>query len=273
MYGRAADQVLQRAGVAWTSLCGMPGGAQHDLTRVTLPDGSQQVLKVAREGADLGDLFDEGRVPGECLDAEEEALTRLPGVPVPRPYRRLTPDPPAALMGQLQGTAGDVLWSSGRLGEQGLRHLLYGMGEVLASVHRVRRPEGPTVIPDVPGAEAGVARLLHGDFHLGNVLAAPAGMHRWRVLGVVDWVLCRWGPPELDVVELEISVFRQLPAMRASFLAGYAGGGGRPLDAAYLQGWVGRELTRRLGRGVADERIRQRWELWLASLPPAPSQG
>jgi aminoglycoside phosphotransferase (APT) family kinase protein len=41
--------------------------------------------------------------------------------------------------------------------------------------------------------------VLHGDFHLGNLLFARAGDRAWRVSGIVDWEISAIGPQALDL--------------------------------------------------------------------------
>jgi aminoglycoside phosphotransferase (APT) family kinase protein len=49
-------------------------------------------------------------------------------------------------------------------------------------------------------AQAGPARIVHGDFRLDNVVLSPAG----QVLAVLDWELCTLGDPLADVGLLQV---------------------------------------------------------------------
>jgi len=257
------EGILRSAGLEWESCTPIPGGLQHDLYRVTLPDGGLTVLKVGKVDSDFGDAWEPHRTHWEGLRAEAQALNYLlRHIPVPTPYRVLEGQVPAALMGFLRGDSALKMWEKGRVSTDHLQKLCFTMGQAMAQIHRIKRPENPGAIPDLPGALTDDARLLHMDFHLGNVMVRRDGLAGWKVLGLVDWVLCRWGPREADLVEMSISVFRQIQGTRAGFLGGYRRGGGAPLSKELEDLWVHQELLRRLELGIDDPKQRARWEMW-----------
>ncbi len=257
------EGILQSAGLEWDSCTPIPGGLQHDLYRVSLRDSGLTVLKVGKPDAPFGDTWEPLRTHAEGLRAEAQALDYLlRQVPVPTPYRVLEGAVPAALMGFLRGDSALKNWERGRVSVEHLHGLCFTLGQALAEIHRVRRPEDPGDIPDLPGAMLEDARLLHQDFHLGNVMVARDGLAGWKVLGLVDWVLCRWGPREADLVEMSISVFRQVQGTRAAFLGGYRNAGGAPLTQELENLWVHQELLRRLEQGIDDPKTRARWQMW-----------
>ncbi len=261
------ELILRSAGVEFESCTPIPGGLQHRLFRVVRPDGGLVALKVGRTDTPFGDAWEPQRTHWEGLRAESQALGYLlRHIPVPTPYQVLGGHEPAALMGFLPGDSASKMWEKGRVSPGHLQKLCFAMGQAMAQIHRIRRPEDPGAIPDLPGALTDDARLLHLDFHFGNVMVRRDGLAGWRVLGLVDWVLCRWGPREADLVEMALSVFRQAEGTRAGFLAGYRAGGGAPLSQELENLWVHQELLRRLEDGVDDPKLRARWELWEQDL-------
>ena len=110
-------------------------------------------------------------------------------------------------------------------------------------------------------------RLLHGDFHPGNVLVEA----KRRVL--IDWSNVAAGPPEADVARtlVMLRVGRPPegtpPAIRAiarfarrALIAGYLRGyrGARPLDEALLRRWLAIRAVDRFADPVEDEEPRLR---------------
>ena len=141
------------------------------------------------------------------------------------------------------------------------------MGRGLAGVHSTRRPQEPTDIPDLPGCDPSSARLLHMDYHLGNVqVIRDRRRGGYAVSGVVDWVLCRWGPREADFVEMTLSVFKQIPQAREAFMAGYRSAGGMQLDRELEYSYLARDLDRRLEAGVQDRKLEALWMAWLSEI-------
>ena len=257
------EALLAQHRLGFTSCTPIPGGLQHDLFRVTLPGGGHQVFKVGRTDRPFGDAWDPHRTHWDGLRAEAQAFTYIGDeLPVATPYRLLEGLHPCALMKFLPGDSVWKMWERGRLDDDALRRVCFTIGGAQAEIHRIRRPDDPGAIPDLPGASLDDARLLHLDYHLGNVMVRRAGLRGWEVLGLVDWVLCRWGPREADLVELSISLFRQVDGTRGAFLGGYRHAGGSPLSHELEDLWVHQELLRRLEAGVEDPQLRARWEMW-----------
>lgn len=246
-------------------------GREHHLFRVVTPEGffgaedpgGERLLKFPRVDA-LPDPFDAHRGSNERLRAEAEVLGRVRGVGVPTPYRIFDTDPLCAVMGILPGTTAEIAYEKGQLDEQALIGVTLQMGRTLAAIHSVRRPEVPGGIPDLADSEPQYARLLHLDYHLGNVIGRPQLAAGWTISGVVDWTCARWGPVEADLVEMQVSVFVMNPRARDAFVAGYRQSSGRAIDMAAVEDRAAWEIRRRLVVDrPASEELARRWEDWV----------
>ncbi len=264
-----ARRLLDASGFAYRDLRAFEVGSQHHLFRlVGVHDGKPYVLKIGRVGDPFGDAWDPHRQHLSGLKAEAQAVSLVRRVDAPTPSRILSETEPSALMPHLPGESGQSLWDRRRLDEQGLQDLCFAMGGAMAAIHSRKRPEDPGDVPDLPlpDFDPAKARLLHMDFHLGNVQVVRDRVRgMYQVRGVVDWVLCRWGPREADLVELSISVFRQLPAARGSFMAGYRRAGGLVFDQAQEKRFTLLELQRRLPL-APNEKVRTNWRTWIGEL-------
>jgi GNAT superfamily N-acetyltransferase len=263
-----ARELLDRAGILYSDLVRARDGREHHLFRLVVDRDALRVLKFAR-GDGIGDPFWPDRTPLQALEAEREALAVARGVRVPGHYLILPGDPPGALMEMLPGTPPEQLALRGRLDPDTLANICHMMGELLATIHSVRRPAGPSAIRDLPGVEIENARLLHMDFHLGNVVGTLQLGQRWRPLGVIDWTCCHWGPREADMAEMGVSVFATNPSAFDAFLAGYRKSSGQAQDPRVVKSWIGRELLRRMEHDPpTEESVRNLWRArideWVA---------
>ncbi len=248
-------------------------GREHHLFRVQAPAGTcgpedpggERLLKVPRADG-LPDPFDPTRPAADRLHAEGAVLPLVRGAGVPTPYRVFDTEPVVcAVMGVLPGTTAEIAYERGQLDEQGLAGVCLQMGRTLAAIHAVKRPDAPGIVPDLPDAAPEGRRLLHLDYHLGNVLGRPQLGGAWTITGVVDWTCARWGPVEADLVEMQASVFCLNPRARDAFVAGYRQTSGRAVDMAEVERRAAAEIRRRL---VVDrpesEELARRWEDWVA---------
>lgn len=263
-----ARELLRQLGYAEVSLARARDGREHHLFRVWLPEG-ERLLKFPRADA-LRDPYGPEREPPERLRAEGWVLRNLKGVGVPQPYEVHETDPVCALMGVIPGTTAEIAHERGQLDEEMLLGVCVQMGRCLADIHRLRRPPEGGGVPDLAGLDPTSARLVHLDFHLGNVLGRPKLGMGWQVLGVVDWTCARWGPVEADLVEMEVSVFCTNPRARSAFIAGYRQVSGRAIDTAEVQRRAMPEIARRLvAEPPSDPRLRRTWEAALEKKPGA----
>lgn len=259
-----AEAVLRAAEIPFERCAHFFHGTQHVLYRVLASDRRQFILKIARVGLPLGDVFNPARLHLSGLRAEARAVELARNITTPKPIRLISTDPPAVLMPFVAGESGQRLWDTRRMDVAGLRSLCFAMGRGLAGVHSRKRPADPGEIPDLPGCDPSSARLLHMDYHLGNVQVVPDRRRGgFKVNGVVDWVLCRWGPREADMVEMAVSVFRQIPGTRDAFMGGYRSAGGLPLDRQVEYYWIRRELERRVADPEHPAEHRATWQKWL----------
>ncbi|MFZ5482357.1 MAG: phosphotransferase family protein [Myxococcota bacterium] len=237
-------------------------GREHHLFRVQFPFG-ERMLKFPRVDA-LADPYDPDRRPAERLRAEGFAIGLAKGVAVPGDYKVHETTPVCATMTIIPGTTAEIAHEKGQMDEEMLLKVCIQMGKTLAALHSRKRPEQPGLLPDLPFTDPSTARLLHLDFHLGNVMGKPALGGAWTILGVVDWTCARWGPPEADLVEMQVSVFVSNPRARDAFVAGYRHASGRAIDIADLEQRATLEIARRLDEdpptvpGMANH-----WKKWV----------
>ena len=256
----AARAMLEGAAIDFRSLAPARAGREHHLLRVTLASGELQLLKVPRRDR-MPDPRWPRRTPLLALRAEAQALGLLSGVAGPHPYTLIDGDPPGALMGIVPGTTPEVLYERGAMDEGLLTSVMVEMGRTLAAIHRAACPHDPGDIPVLPGCDPDHARLLHMDFHLGNVLGVAKLRRGFKLLGVVDWTRCAWGPAEEDFCELGTSVLASNPWALDPLLAGYNQHNPVRMRAAAVQIAIARELDRRLREDPPDSEATR--NLWL----------
>jgi aminoglycoside phosphotransferase (APT) family kinase protein len=255
-----ADRLLRGVGLDFVRIVPMSPGREHHLFRVEFRDGTLRILKVPRGDA-MADPYWPGRPARDALRAEREAIARVRNVDVPVPYHKLPTDPPAALMGIVPGVTPEDVYRRGLMDRPLLEAVSREMGRLLATIHEVRKPVGEaTVIPLLGGVEPERARLLHMDFHLGNLLGSMRTGGRWIPGGVIDWTWAKWGPREADFTEMGVSVFIANPWALEPMLVGYRDVSGQQLEPSRIFPWVRAELERRLANEPpADEAMRALW--------------
>ncbi|RME23867.1 MAG: aminoglycoside phosphotransferase family protein [Deltaproteobacteria bacterium] len=259
--------LLQRHGICGATLRPARGGLEHHLFHVHLPGGSAWFGKVPRAG--YRDPHWPDRDPRQALLVEDAALSHIASRCgavgwIPRPYRFLDGDPPGALLGVVPGSPPEHTLLRRGMDLRLVASICTEMGAMLAEIHRVRRPTDPGRIPDLPGGPWPDPRLLHMDYHLGNVLGSFRLGFGWKLSGVVDWTCAHWGPREADVGELGASLFATNPAFLDDFLAGYRSRTGVGLNRSLVFDFLVAELERRLRDDSPDEpTIRN---LWLARI-------
>jgi aminoglycoside phosphotransferase (APT) family kinase protein len=246
-------------------------GREHHLFRVTTPPGicgpddpgGERILKFPRADG-LRDPFDPDRPSDARLRCEGEVLRRVRGVLVPTPYRVFDTHPVCAILGVIPGTTAEIAYERGQLDFEGLLSVCHQMGRSLATMHGVRRRDEPGTIPDLAGSDPATARLLHLDYHLGNVIGRRHLGSAWTVTGVVDWTCARWGPIEADLVEMQVSVFVMNPRARDAFVAGYRQIAGVAIDMVEVERRAALEIERRLVEDKpASEELTRRWADWV----------
>ena len=233
-----------------------------------LPLGEEPDPPHPRDRHDRGDDRDPHwpeRDPRQALLIEQEAVAHIVArcgatLGVPQPYRFLDGDPPGALLGVVPGSPPEQTLHRRGMDMRLLGSICTEMGAMLADVHRVRRPADPGQIPDLPGGPWNDPRLLHMDFHLGNVVGNFQLGFGWKLCGVLDWTCAHWGPREADVGELGASLFATNPALLDDFLAGYRARTGVRLNRSLVLDFLVAELERRLRDDPPEEdTIRNLW--------------
>ncbi len=260
-----ARSLCAQLGVPNAPIARARDGREHHLFRVTLPQG-ERLLKFARADC-LPDPYDPQRKPADRLRAEARAIGFVREVEVPTDYQIHETTPLCSTLGILPGTTAEILLEDKRLDESTLVTLCVQLGRTLAGIHGRRRPlvpEDAAALPDLPDVDPMNARLLHLDFHLGNVLIRPSISTGYAVSGVVDWTCARWGPPEADLVELQVSVFALNPRARDGFIAGYRKFAGRTFDLKDVERRATLEIQRRLvDDPPSDPVLARRWKDWV----------
>jgi aminoglycoside phosphotransferase (APT) family kinase protein len=255
-----AQRILVATGLDFTRVAHFRSGREHHLFRVYFRGGQERILKVPRNDG-IGDPWWPGRTQREALRAEREAIQRVRRIDVPTPYHVLPTDPPASIMGVVEGMTPEMVHDRGLLDTTLLSAVCHEMGALLARIHDVKQPEGTSCIPVLDGADPSRAHLLHMDFHLGNVLGSLRVGGRWYPTGVIDWTWAKWGPREADFAEMGVSVLLQNPWALEPMLQGYREECGLQLEPAVVFTWIRRELERRLrDEPPADETMRALWQ-------------
>lgn len=242
-------------------------GREHHLFRLSLPDG-ERLLKFPRADA-LHDPYERFREPAERLRAEAWAVAFARGaVPVPTPYACFDTDPICSVMELVAGTTGEIAAERGELDEDELLRVCVELGRALGTLHARKRPPDGGGLPDLAGSDPATARLLHLDYHLGNVILRRALGRGFAVAAVIDWTCARWGPPEADVVELQVSVFALNPRARDAFVSGYRRSVPRAMDLREVERRAAEEIRRRLVEDPPDDPVLlRRWEDWASTRP------
>ena len=244
-------------------------GREHHLFRVSLERG-ERMLKVPREEG-LPDPFDPTRSSAERLLCEAWAVQNARGVPVAGNYEVHPTEPICATMDVLPGLTAEQALERGQLDDEMLGRVCLAMGKAMGGTHSVKRPADGGMLPELPGTDLTNARLLHLDFHLGNVLIRPRAGMGWEITGVLDWTCARWGPAEADFVEMQVSVFVMNPRARDALIAGYRQASGRAVNLTEVERRSADEIRRRLRDDPPEsDRLRGYWEAFAQRYPPAP---
>jgi len=230
--GRVAPRALRWAaaaigrGARVREICALDGGTSSAVHALSIEDASGQAHDlVLRRFVRLDWLAAEP----DLAQREATALELLADSDLPAPrlvavdHDGSAADVPAVLMTRLSGR---VEWNPTELDP-----FLRGLAEPLPTIHatalpagiglpnyrrhepRLRRPPLWTSRPELwqraievldGSAAFGERRLIHRDYHPGNVL-----WHRAKVVGVVDWVNASIGPPWADVAHCRVNLAAQ----------------------------------------------------------------
>jgi aminoglycoside phosphotransferase (APT) family kinase protein len=248
----------------------IPGGASRETWLVEAGD-RRYVLRRDPPGSEsLVPIGDEFALIGAAGDA---------GTPVPEPLV-FEPsggrfETAGMLMAEVEGTSVAPRLLRKPEYEAARERLPGQLAEALAQIHAIDLASLDGVLPDPPGdsalaqieewerqldaigeplpavelglrwlranlPEPAKARLVHGDYRLGNFIVDERGL-----AAVIDWELAHLGDPAEDVGWLCIRSWRfgndELPVAGVGeldqFLAAYESAGGSPIDAERLRFW------------------------------------
>ncbi len=258
-----ADGLLRRSGLPPRQIQDAGHGSHNHLLVVELNDGPLLLLRLPMNT----ELYNAPKV----LRAEAEAILLTQNLlPVPHPVALIPSrdEPEGSLMPILNGTRVTDLRQRG-LPNVDLARICEQLGDVLARLHRIRLPEGQEtairrLFDDIDDSDV----LLHGDAHLGNLLAEHDPKKGWNVTGIIDWSFVRWGPPEADLVEMAICEAEPRPRLGRVFYEAYVNAGGLPPREPVLRRALIRELERRLRQHAQAQEMpaRDTWTRWLEML-------
>lgn len=244
----------------------LTNGASRTTTALVVADGDALRRLVLQQGR---------AESGRGMRTEAGVMVRAAAAGVPAPVVLAASDDPAepgspyTLCEHVDGEARPQrILADPALDRAGLARRC---GEVLAMIHQVPADGlGPAVTTDpvralrdqYDGVDAPVptfelafrelagarpparpAALVHGDFRMGNMIVSPAAPG--GLAAVLDWELAHLGDPLEDLGWLCTKAwrFRQRPVVGGfgevdDLLAGYAAGGGTPVDRAELRWWT-----------------------------------
>jgi len=265
----AVRDLLARHGIRARSVQAAWGGREHHVCKVLLEDGRAMVAKVPLAHGYRPRHWPDGGTSSP-LEAEAEAIALVRGVGVATPSLILDGEPPIALQPLLPGRPPEQELIERGLSRASVETLCWQMGRVMATIHRVKRPaDTASGIPILSGADPDRARLLHMDFHLGNVVGVRDLRDGWRITGVVDWTCCAWGPRTADFVELGASLFATNPWGLDPFLLGYREASGLRMIREHVQAEMAEALAERLVHEPPEsDQIARLWKLRIAEWGP-----
>jgi len=254
-----AEELLLRSGFDPMQVQSAGRGSHHHLFVVEVDQGPLRLLRMPRK------TF--SRESARILIGEAEACQRTrPFLPVPHPVLLLPNNerPEASMVPILPGKKGsDLRQDSGPMVDRVCHHL----GTALAQLHRIElRSDDRTLIREL--SEYGPDRvLLHGDVHLGNILV-DSSEEEPRITCFLDWSFCRWGPPEVDLVEMAICEAEPRPRLGRMFYEAYLDAGGLPPRESVFRRALLTELQRRLEHHDQSHELAARdvWTRWANAL-------
>lgn len=252
---RIVREIVEHAqpGAAIRSIRRLPGGLSATTHLVRLDDSPDLVVRRFEKSWHLSD--------GTAAATEAHCLARLARTPVQAPTL-VWADPTGKQFGMGVVVASRV--SGKGLARPERAEWVDGIARELAELHRllptdsdrstlyadpgsqrtwltqpappetgdVGRTIWPNLIEQFSHYRPGPQRIVHGDYHPGNVLST-----RGQVTGVIDWEAAMLGPPAYDVGYCHMDLtLAHGPAVGDAFLEAYAGhAGGLPEHLTLFQ--------------------------------------